>query len=483
MRRRASARSRGPNRQAAAPRRRFTAREEELEALAERLRVREDEHPAYSLLAELLFWHRREEKPEWWAYFHRIGYESDDDFTDDRECIGGLELIGKVRDEKRSTVYEYEFEPQDHKFSVGSEPFDPATGKKAGDIVAIDDALGRLELKRGPGLVDVPHPRALIPGTPVPTGVLRDAVADVAEWVADHGLDTPGPHRAIRDLLLRRPPASLTPDNGSYLAVQGPPGSGKTWTGARMITDLVRAGKRVGITAHSHAAIGKLLDETVARAREEKVKLRAIQKADDHQRCTAKAVSSSPRTTPRSPRRCSRTRSTSPPAPLGSGRDPRCGNSVDVLFVDEASQKSLADIVAVSGAATSIVLLGDPQQLAQPSKGSHPEGVAVSALEYLLDGDETMPEGLGLFLETTHRMHPKVCAFISEVAYDGGSTPSPASSNSPSTAAPASCGSPSSTAATALRRPKKPCVCRELFDDLIGTKWTDKHGVDQQADA
>ena len=87
-------------------------------------------------------------------------------------------------------------------------------------------------------------------------------------------------------------------------------------------------------------------------------------------------------------------------------------NSIDVLFVDEAGQKSLADIVAVSGAAQSIVLLGDPQQLAQPSKGAHPDGVAVSALEYLLDGAETMPDGLGLFLATTHRMHPKVCAFV-----------------------------------------------------------------------
>ena len=94
-------------------------------------------------------------------------------------------------------------------------------------------------------------------------------------------------------------------------------------------------------------------------------------------------------------------------------------DTVDVLFVDEAGQKSLADVVAVSGAAKSIVLLGDPQQLAQPSKGSHPDGAEVSALEHLLDGADTMPDDLGLFLETTYRMHPKVCAFISEVAYDG----------------------------------------------------------------
>ena len=225
-----SARSRGRVPRSGEASEELTAREEELEALAERLRAREHEHRAYGLLAELLHWHRREEKPEWWAYFHRIDYESDDDFTDDRECIGGLELKRKVGDEKKSTVYRYEFEPQDHKFSVGSEPFDPATGKKAGEIVWIDDARGLLDLKRGAKRRRRAHPRALIPGTPVPTKVLRDAIADVAEWVADHGIDAPGPHRAIRDLLLRRPPERLEPGNGSYLAVQGPPGSGKTYT-------------------------------------------------------------------------------------------------------------------------------------------------------------------------------------------------------------------------------------------------------------
>ena len=88
---------------------------------------RTTEQQACWLLAQLLHWHRREEKPEWWAYYHRVEYESDDDFTDDRECIGGLEFVGEVGTEQKSTMFRYEFEPQDHKFSIGSEPFDPAT--------------------------------------------------------------------------------------------------------------------------------------------------------------------------------------------------------------------------------------------------------------------------------------------------------------------------------------------------------------------
>jgi superfamily I DNA and/or RNA helicase len=72
--------------------------------------------------------------------------------------------------------------------------------------------------------------------------------------------------------------------------------------------------------------------------------------------------------------------------------------SVDVLFVDEAGQMSLANVLAIAQAAKSIVLLGDPQQLEQPLRGSHPEGAGASALEHLLDRAKTIPPAKGLFL-------------------------------------------------------------------------------------
>ena len=93
--------------------------------------------------------------------------------------------------------------------------------------------------------------------------------------------------------------------------------------------------------------------------------------------------------------------------------------SVDVLFVDEAGQMSLANVLAVSPAAKSVVLLGDPQQLDQPQKGVHPPGAEVSALAHLLNGRATIGTDQGLFLSETWRLHPDVCAFTSEVFYDG----------------------------------------------------------------
>jgi superfamily I DNA and/or RNA helicase len=93
--------------------------------------------------------------------------------------------------------------------------------------------------------------------------------------------------------------------------------------------------------------------------------------------------------------------------------------AVDILFVDEAGQMSLANVLAVSQAAKNVVLLGDPQQLEQPVKGSHPDGADVSALEHLLAGAKTISPDKGLFLEKTWRLHPKLCDFTSEVFYEG----------------------------------------------------------------
>jgi superfamily I DNA and/or RNA helicase len=90
---------------------------------------------------------------------------------------------------------------------------------------------------------------------------------------------------------------------------------------------------------------------------------------------------------------------------------PAAFQSVDVLFVDEAAQMSLANVLAVSHAARTIVLIGDPQQLDQPMKGSHPDDTEVSALDHILCGKQTISAEKGLFLEETWRLHPSICRF------------------------------------------------------------------------
>jgi uncharacterized protein len=86
--------------------------------------------------------------------------------------------------------------------------------------------------------------------------------------------------------------------------------------------------------------------------------------------------------------------------------------------VDEAGQLALIDTLAISLATKNIILLGDPQQLQQPQQGVHPEGTEVSALEHVINGHQTISPEQGIFLKETWRMHPKICAFDSELFYE-----------------------------------------------------------------
>jgi superfamily I DNA and/or RNA helicase len=93
--------------------------------------------------------------------------------------------------------------------------------------------------------------------------------------------------------------------------------------------------------------------------------------------------------------------------------------SFDYLFVDEAGQVSVANIVAMATCAKNFGLVGDPMQLPQPIQGAHPGESGLSALEYLLTGHNTVPADRGIFLPVSRRMHPDVCRFISETIYEG----------------------------------------------------------------
>jgi uncharacterized protein len=192
----------------------------------------------------------------------------------------------------------------------------------------------------------------------------------------------------------------------------------KTWSGARAIVDLVQAGKRVGICATSHKAIGNLVDEVCAAAHAAGVSLRPIQKADEENRCTSPAAECVDDNDTVEARVGAGTVDVVAGTPWLFAR-PNLAGAFDVLVVDEAGQMSLANLVAVGGAAHNIVLVGDPQQLPQPTKGTHPAGAGRSALEHILDGHATMPPDRGLLLDVTWRMHPDVCDFVSDAFYDG----------------------------------------------------------------
>ncbi|MBM3673038.1 MAG: TM0106 family RecB-like putative nuclease [Actinobacteria bacterium] len=430
-----------------APPEELTEHEQYLDDLTDRLRdgipteeaARSEEESACWLLGDLLQWHRREAKPGWWLFFHRVRDMVDEDFVDDPDCIGGLTYEGVVGTVKKSEIHRYRFEPQDHKIRRGQYSYDPATEDSAGFVMGVDDAEGTIDLRRG-ATSQVPHPRSLIPCPPLRDREQRDALIELAEWVAEHGVDAEGEWRAGRDLLLARSPRVFNRREGttlagpeetpleaarrlvpqlasSCLAVQGPPGAGKTFTGAHVILDLIKAGKRVGVTALSHAAISTLLKEIAKVALDRGDTFVGIQRCEELEHCDVDHIE---RATDNdrvlTALQDGQVKLAAGTAWLWARQDMR--HSVDFLFVDEAGQLSLANVLAVSGAAESLVLLGDPQQLAQPSQASHPDGAGASALEHVLGDHQTIPPERGLFLDATYRMHPAITAFISEVVYE-----------------------------------------------------------------
>jgi predicted RecB family nuclease len=404
-----------------------------------------EEHKAIRLLSRMLEWHRREEKSAWWEYF-RLCDLSDDELEEDKSALGRLEFVGEVARIKRSIVYRYRFPPQDHAIDRALEVRDPRTGKSAGERVAFDERNRTIDLKRGASS-SAAHPTSLIPFDIVDSTVLSDSILRMATWVADHGITGSGKFQSARELLLRERPSVLRGDVGiligedeqlteaarnlthllplqpSVLPIQGPPGSGKTFTGARMIVELVRQGRRVGITAVSHKVIGNLLDEVCRTAAKNGVPLKAVQKASEGSHCQHSAVIAEDNQGVLDALTTRSAQVAAGSAWMWARED--MADSVDVLFVDEAGQMALANVLAMSPAATSIVLLGDPQQLDQPQRGLHPLGAEVSALGHLLNGHATIAADQGVFLTETRRLHPDVCAFTSELFYEGRLTARP----------------------------------------------------------
>ena len=394
---------------------------------------------ARRLMADLLDYHRREAKPDWWAFFERCSYDADE-WIEDADCLGGLVPSGDPpRPDKRSQIWTLRFPPQEYKLRPGDEVYDPATGGAGGSIVRLDGEQGILELRRGPKLAGMPLPVALIPGQPLETRAQRAALRRLAEAVAD-GSDS---YRALHDGLALALPrlagrleGALLQDgtielaeaqdvcralDRSTLVIQGPPGSGKTYTGARLIVDLLERGKRIGVAALSHKAIHNLLAEV------ESVLLASpsARPFNGLKKCSA----DNPET--EFPSRTGFIGNSSDAEAFADQQlaliagtswlfsRTELDGTLDYLFIDEAGQISLADALAMGTSATNLVLLGDPQQLPQVAKGVHPGRSGVSVLEHLLDGRATVPPDRGLFLDRTHRLHPDICAFVSEISYDG----------------------------------------------------------------
>ncbi len=471
-----------------------------LDGLPEDREVWTSEQQAMALLADLLDWHRREAKPAWWRYF-QVRTLSPSELTGEPDALGQLsggEVVGEV---KRSKILRFSFPPQEYKFKAGDSADDPLTGR-GWTIWALDDENGTVDLKVGKSY-EGPLPEALVEGSPVNTAELAARLLDLGRRVIGEGVSG---RDAATALLLRLGPLGASAGmgagplrghgepvtaaavrlvlglEGAYLPIQGPPGTGKTYTAAHQILELVQAGRTVGITAPSHSVIHNLIGKVAEQAGELGLKPPRIgQRADKENPHLHEDAAGLPHGALEQGLREGELDIVAGTPWLWAR--PEFQACVDTLFVDEAGQLSLANVLAVAGAARNLVLVGDPQQLAQPSQGAHPPGAAVSALEHILGHEATVAPDAGLLLDQTWRMHPSLCDFTSATFYDGKLTwvdglelqeisgrgaglrvvevPHEGNSNS---------------------SPEEAAVVAGLVRELLGREWQDKQGVSRPLD-
>src|SRR5216683_1563228 len=388
------------------------------------------------LLAQLLSWHRREDKRAWQEGY-RLADSTDEELLDERVGLTRMRFAERVAAGEQVPTDRYFFDPQQRSnVRTGKDLY--FGDEKFGEVVAIDHVKGVADIKKTKKTADLHLPTVYMWDAPLNTDAQAGSLYRIGAWAAENGLDAPGRYRAGRDLLLRRPPrllggekleslASETPENAanrivlaledSVFAIQGPPGSGKTYTGARMICELVKRGKKVGVTALSHKVIRNLLDEVVEAAHERDVPgVHCLHRDKDGEESEGVAVARKSNEEALEALRTGKANVVGGTSWLWSPE--AAFEAADVLFIDEAGQMSLADVLAVSQAGKKLVLLGDPQQLERPTKGSHPDGAEKSALEHLLNGRKTIEAGIGFLLPETWRLHPKVCRYTSEFFYD-----------------------------------------------------------------
>ena len=385
------------------------------------------------LTYQLLDFHRRTAKPEWWGFFERQAM-STEERLEHPECIAAMiEQIGEAVPEAKSKRYTFRYPEQEIKLKMGDKAVLADSGKAITGLI-LDEVNQTVSFK----ITDTSFIEAGQTDIGTKKTINADILVNALYRYAESVVNKTGKYAAIDALLKRQLPnisghtagTPLVPEpvtvdqvtavvkamNDSYLFIQGPPGAGKTFTGSHVIVALLKAGKSVGITSNSHKAILNLLHAVERVAIECNFKFYGLKKSDPSN--NAEHINGSLIKDSFDNKRFIASNAKLKAGTAWAMSDADLDQKFDYLFVDEAGQVSLGHLIPMATSSKNIILLGDQMQLSQPTKGVHPGDSGLSVLDYLLKGQATVAPDHGIFLSTTWRMHPKVCEFISDAIYD-----------------------------------------------------------------
>ncbi len=426
---------------------------EETEAITNRIALRDrllekankqpKDSPQVALtknMAWTLEFHRREAKPVFWRLFERLDVSSDE-LLDDLNCLADCKRSEREPfkpPRARNFSYEYCFDPA-QEFKGASKSFyllglmnEDDTHAKVSYVAAESDLeAGRIVVKakhEPPSLISL-IPDEYVNPNPIPqaieavvadyeSGALgRCAIVDflnrAAPVIKGHNGEPIAPSHVPEEKLQQIIQAIKALDN-SYLTIQGPPGAGKSYTGTHVIAELLKSDAKIGVASNSHKAINNLLLSTAKYCNEHAIEASVICTKDTEPALLEAGITVL--------KNGDLANHTEPGCVIGTTAWGFCredmADQLDYLFVDEAGQVAVANLIGMSRSASNLVLMGDQMQLGQPSQGTHPEESGLSILDYLLHDTPTIADNMGVFLGTTYRMHSAVNQFISKHIYD-----------------------------------------------------------------
>ena len=396
-------------------------------------------------LKNFIGFHWKSNKPEFWEVFDRAE-KTHLELEDDTECIANCVLIDdKPKVTEDGFIYSYRFNDQNYKQKEGKSAFDAHQIKGLGTIYSIEENFPDKNIVKilvSKKVKNIEMPSLLTLGNTMPPQVHQHDQA-LNKFLEDYILNNGENYKSIMDMLERKEPdikniksgSTLIEENkdlitqsieivknlnNSYLTIQGPPGTGKTYTSAKIIIELMKAGKKVGVTSNSHEAIKTLLIAIEQQAVDQNYEFSGMRKSKSSDKHEWKFI---------------RNVTTGKPLNMDSYSlfagtswffvDPRMNKTLDYLFIDEAGQVALGTTIANATSADNLVLIGDQMQLSQPMRAKHEGYARMSSLDFILEDDDTISTDKGVFLNVTRRLNKKICNYISTSFYDSRLTSDP----------------------------------------------------------